>query len=290
MTRTIELTREPRLAGLFAKAVATSAGRGGALPDLEVVRPDVKVDPDALAAYDRVCGFPLRDELPSTYLHVLTFPLQVALFADRSYPYPLTGSVHLSNRIVQHRPVGVREPLRLSVRATGATPHRRGATVDIEGQVHAGDELVWEGSSTYLYRGQKAEGQVPPKAEQPQAVDGTGALWRLPAGLGRRYAAVSGDVNPIHMSRLGAKALGFPTTIAHGMWSAARMLAAVENRVSPAYAFDVAFGKPVLLPTTVKFVAQEPRQDTWDLALRSPKKDTVYVRASIAPADAGPIS
>lgn len=290
MTRTIELTKEPRLAGLFAKAVATSAGRGGALPDLEVVRPDVKVDPGALAAYDRVCGFPLRDELPSTYLHVLTFPLQVALFADRSYPYPLTGSVHLSNRIVQHRPVGVREPLRLSVRATDATPHRRGATVDIEGQVHAGEELVWEGSSTYLYRGQKAEGQAPPKAEQPAAVDGTGALWRLPAGLGRRYAAVSGDVNPIHMSKLGAKALGFPTTIAHGMWSAARMLAAIENRVSPAYVFDVAFGKPVLLPTTVKFVAQQPRQNTWDLALRSPKKDTVYVRASIAPAAAGPIS
>lgn len=290
MTRTIELTREPRLAGLFAKAVATSAGRGGALPDLEVVRPDVKVDPAALAAYDRVCGFPLRDELPSTYLHVLTFPLQVALFADRSYPYPLTGSVHLSNRIVQHRPVGVREPLRLSVRATDATPHRRGATVDIKGQVHAGEELVWEGSSTYLYRGQKAEGEVPPKADEPEAVDGTGALWRLPGDLGRRYAAVSGDVNPIHMSRLGAKALGFPTTIVHGMWSAARMLAAVENRVPPAYVFDIAFGKPVLLPSTVKFVAHDGPDGVWQLALRNAKKGTVLARASVGPAGAGSIS
>lgn len=284
MTRTIELSDEPRLGPLFAKAVATSSLRKATrLPDLEVVRRDVRVDPTALADYDRVCGFPLRDELPSTYLHVLTFPLQVALFADRSYPYPLTGSVHLQNRITQHRPVRLGEPLSLSVRSQDARPHRRGATADLVGQVRVGDELVWEGVSTYLYRGQKAPGEVPERVDEPDALDGEGAIWRLPKDLGRRYAAVSGDVNPIHMNPLAAKALGFPTVIVHGMWSAARMLAAVENRLPDAYVMDVSFRKPVLLPSTVKYLVSAV-DGGYDLALRNARKGAEHARGSIRPA------
>ena len=58
--------------------------------------------------------------------------------------------------------------------------------------------------------------------------------WRLPGDLGRRYAAVSGDRNPIHLYPLTAKALGFPRQIAHGMWSLARCVAALENRLPDA--------------------------------------------------------
>ena len=50
--------------------------------------------------------------------------------------------------------------------------------------------------------------------------------WRVPDDIGRRYAKVSGDVNPIHMSSLTAKALGFKRAIAHGMWVKAHALAA----------------------------------------------------------------
>lgn len=35
------------------------------------------------------------------------------------------------------------------------------------------------------------------------------AVWRVSADVGRRYATVSGDVNPIHLSALAARALGF---------------------------------------------------------------------------------
>ena len=59
-------------------------------------------------------------------------------------------------------------------------------------------------------------------------------MWRLPADLGRRYAAVSGDHNPIHLYPLTAKAFGFPRQIAHGMWTKARCVAAMENRLPDA--------------------------------------------------------
>src|SRR5699024_12511122 len=41
--------------------------------------------------------------------------------------------------------------------------------------------------------------------------------WTLPADAGRRYGAVSGDVNPIHLSALSAEACGFPGALGHGL-------------------------------------------------------------------------
>ena len=95
--------------------------------------------------------------------------------------------------------------------------------------VTADGENVWEETSTYLRRGKGDEsassGSVFPDAEP------TGIVWKLPGDLGRRYAAVSGDHNPIHLYPITAKALGFPRQIAHGMWTMARCVAALENRL-----------------------------------------------------------
>ena len=82
-------------------------------------------------------------------------------------------------------------------------------------------------------------------SRQPEPAAST---WRLPGDLGRRYAAVSGDHNPIHLYALTAKAFGFPRQIAHGMWSKARCLAALDGRLPDAVTVEVAFKKPVLLP------------------------------------------
>ena len=77
------------------------------------------------------------------------------------------------------------------------------------------------------------------------------AQWRVGDDLGRRYASVSGDHNPIHLHALSAKALGFPRAIAHGMWTKARCLASL--RLPDAFAVDVQFKQPILLPSKVTF-------------------------------------
>ena len=100
----------------------------------------------------------------------------------------------------------------------------------------------------------RAAATTPRRRARPFAeVPPGGVEWRLPADLGRRYAAVSGDRNPIHLYPLTAKALGFPRQIAHGMWSKARCVAAIENRLPDAVRVDVAFKKPIVLPGTVAF-------------------------------------
>jgi len=80
------------------------------------------------------------------------------------------------------------------------------------------------------------------------------ATWSLPGDLGRRYGSVSGDLNPIHVHPLSARLFGFPSAIAHGMWTAARCLAALQPRLPQAFTVEVAFRKPILLPARVDFV------------------------------------
>jgi acyl dehydratase len=259
----------PSLARLFVTAALTARGRGGALPDTRLARAGVTVDPARLAAYSSVCGFPLTGVLPVTFPHLLAFPLQTALMTDRAFPLPLPGLVHVRQQIAQVRPIAAGEPLDVEVWAERLAPHRRGATVDLCAAVSADGAEVWRGRSTYLARGATAPAGAPEAdTDVPVAApERTSARWRVPADAGRRYARVSGDVNPIHLSALSARAFGFPRAIAHGMWVEARALAALSGRLPDALDVDVAFRRPLLLPSTVELATARTGVG-WDFAVR----------------------
>lgn len=272
------------LASLYAKAAVGSVGpRAATLPTTELVRAEVAVDRTHLAEYARVCGFRLTDALPPTYPHVLAFALQVELMAGRDFPLPLPGLVHVRNAITVHRAVDAGERLRITVHAERFVGHPKGAQVDLVAAVDVDGARVWDGRSTYLARGanapEPAPGPVPPPAE---LTDGPpAAVWRVPDDTGRRYASVSGDVNPIHLHPLTAKAFGFPRAIAHGMWTAARSLSAVAGRLPAAVHHDVAFGRPLLLPSTVELRTRHT-DGGWDLDVRSATAG--HLTATVRPA------
>ncbi|MGN6088622.1 MAG: MaoC family dehydratase [Actinomycetales bacterium] len=270
----------PSLPRLFARAALLGRGQKGgdsaSLPTRRVRRSGVRVEGGRLARYDTLCGYPLADTLPVTGPHLLTFPMQVQLMAARDFPLALVGLVHVRNEIRQHRPVGVSELLDLEVWAERLASHPRGATADLCALVSVGGETVWESRSVYLSRGATApagasEADVAaglPTAAEVEAAATGHAVWKVPGDLGRRYASVSGDVNPIHLWPLTAKAFGFPRAIAHGMWTHARSLAALSGRLPDALVAEVAFRKPVLLPSTV-LLATAPGDGGWDLAVTS---------------------
>ena len=283
MARTV-LPEAPAMPALFARAALTARGRGGALPDTRLAREGVVADPAQVAAYARVCRFPLADALPVTYPHVLAFPLQVALMTDRSFPLALPGLVHVRNTVDVLRPVGAGEALDLEVWAERFAAHRSGATVDLCASVSAGGAEVWRGRSTYLARGATAPDGAPGSDVEVQvrALDRASAQWRVPDDAGRRYARVSGDVNPIHLSGLTAKAFGFRRAIAHGMWVKARALAALSGRLPDALTVDVAFRKPLFLPSTVA-LATAAVGDGWDLAVRHASSGTEHLVGTVRP-------
>jgi acyl dehydratase len=278
------LESAPNLAALYAKATVTAWGRGGGLPDTRLARTGVPVDPAHLAEYDRVCRLPLNDVLPVTYPHMLTFPLQMALMSDRSFPLALPGLVHVRNRIEVLRPIGADALLDLEVWAENFAQHRSGAAVDLRARVSAGGQEVWSSTSTYLARGAKAPAGAPAADIDVRVGDLSRATvtWRIPDDAGRRYAKVSGDVNPIHLSGITAKAFGFKRAIAHGMWVKARVLGALAGRLPDALAVDVSFRKPLFLPSTV-MLATARAEDGWDVAVRNAKSGIDHLLATVRP-------
>ncbi|HEY8663003.1 MAG TPA: MaoC/PaaZ C-terminal domain-containing protein [Propionibacteriaceae bacterium] len=291
MTERVVLDAGPNMAPMLAKSMArgvvrkVSGRRPEKLPDREVVLADVAQSASRLAAYDHVCGFGVRDLVPATWLHVQTFPLQLVLLSAPDSPFSLAGMVHVTNSMTLYRPVSVGERLRLSSSYGPPREHRRGVLIDMVGEAHVGDELVWRGVSAYLVRGETLPGMLP--EDQPDGVRlpsdveiDADAVWGLPANLGRRYAGVSGDINPIHTSALGGKAFGFPRAIIHGMWTHARVLAALEPRLPDTYRMDVRFTKPILLPSSVRFGARH-EGDHWTAVVRPRSGEKSYLVARI---------
>ena len=96
-------------------------------------------------------------------------------------------------------------------------------------------------------------------------------MLTITAGQIRRYASVGGDHNPIHTNPVAAKLFGFPTVIAHGMFSAAAILANIEGQLPAAVQYSVRFAKPVVLPAKAGLYVERTADGGWDLALRNKK-------------------
>ena len=264
---------------------------GGPLPELREERHDVPVDADHVAAYARLCGFPVKDTLPLPYPHLLAFGLHMQMMTDSSFPFPAIGTVHLENRITQHRPIGLDERLQVTAHPEHLRPHAKGQVYDMVTRVHSRGELVWEETSTFLRRGATASTGSTPGGSVAAVADGSdfpdapasGTVWQLPGDLGRRYGAVSGDRNPIHLYGVTAKAFGFPRQIAHGMWSMARCVGALENRLPDAVTVAVAFKKPILLPGSVAFGSRRV-DGGYAFSLSSPRTGAPHLAGQATPA------
>ncbi|MCW2541810.1 MAG: MaoC domain protein dehydratase [Frankiales bacterium] len=243
------------------------SGRAALSPDLVLRTGPQAIDQARLAAYQRVCGARVSDVLPPGYLHVLGFPLAMARMTQADFPFPLLGLVHVVNRTSQHRQLTLADRPRLAVHAANLRPHRSGQQVDIITEARLDDALVWTETSTYLCRGRREERrnfpQEPPNSPQdppnsPQERHGVGIRFQVPADVGRRYAAVSGDRNPIHLSAMSARLFGFRRAIAHGMWLQARLLSCFEGRLPDQFVVECEFRKPVPLPGDVRLIETRP--------------------------------
>ena len=218
--------------------------------------------------------------LPFLYLHTATNPLVLGILTHPDLPFVALGSVHTRAVICQHRYIMQSEVLDVTVSLGSASrPHRRGSEVDIVTTVRTAGtaEVLWESINTYLFFHKPARGshKLAPVNGRSIGLD-VAALARqtprsdsvltekvrksvtLESTLGRLYAGLCYDYNPIHIYTWAARLLGFKQTIAHGMCVAGRALFDLEQtaaKLLPHHIslagrvrLEVTFKKPMFLP------------------------------------------
>ncbi|MGB2400701.1 MAG: MaoC family dehydratase [Porticoccaceae bacterium] len=248
----LHLEGPPNVALLLAKALI-KIGKyriGNPLPPLTAHWENLHIDQSHLQDYNRICGFE-SNQMPATYLWVRAFPLIMSVLVSRQFPLPAMGQVHLRNQISVHSPLDLDKPFNITAAVDHSELSSKGLEWSMQISVTAVNQIVWSSRSTFLYR---CNTGIERSSKPLNKAQGDQQSWQLPSDLGRHYASISGDYNPIHLSAFSAKLFGFKQAIAHGMWSKARCLAAMNSLIPQAgYSVNVNFLKPVFLPSKVNF-------------------------------------
>ena len=248
-----------------------------ALPVIESHAPAATLDAGWLVDYRACVGLAASDALPPLALQLAAAPLHLTILADARFPFKALGLVHLSQQITQWRAIAADEPVQLRAFTGDARPEKRGMSFCIHTQALCRGELVWQahtralapGPTLAVHRQPGAVTQAParegsdpsiaastqkPTSAAPDVAPSPASEFPLqvPEDMGRRYAAIAGDLNPIHQRALLARLFGFRRAIVHGTWTLARALALADLPGSGAYSLEAAFRRPVELPSDVR--------------------------------------
>lgn len=214
--------------------------------------------------YGNFCNevdWPAGDQLHPLYLQMLSLPLQMQCLLDKQSPFPLLGLIHAANRISVVNECDISEAFECRVRFNDVRPHQRGWEVDVMLEAWQHGQLVYRAISSYLVKVKAVH--VAPRAVHNESHEECDTQQKaliseitVPSNTGRRYAKLSGDYNPIHISAISAKAFGFKKPIAHGMWTLARAVSAFVSHYSGSNSLQLKdvecrFKKPVFLPSDI---------------------------------------
>jgi acyl dehydratase len=262
----------PTMMPLYAQSLLPRRRAPEHMPEMSAQVHDVTPLSGELARYRQLCGMQASSLLPVSYPQLLAGPLHAAIVCHREFPFPAMGLVHVRNVIRMHRPCFENLPLDLVARVHEARPVARGHEFYLHSFASFRGELVWESTTTVLSLKRVDPGQ--PRASSPTSPSAEAApnvYWEtaetveLPPDLGRAFAALSGDWNPIHVSAPTARLFGFPRAIIHGMWTFGRALGSMDGLLPNCPAtWRVDFRRPVLLPSTISIQRRiVPRGVAW---------------------------
>lgn len=258
---------------------------GETAPRIEATLAAVRPEPEHLARYAALCEGPQTDVVPIAYPHMLASGMHLAMLSSPAFPISVLGLVHVNNRIIRERTQDAAEPMALRSWLEGHRDTERGQEFDLETEGLAGRAVIWRETCTFLARrrGRPASRSIADKTRESRIDKGTVAStsFAVPAGLGRRYASVSGDYNPIHLADVTARPFGFRKAIAHGMWSLARCAAELgEAGMMGQTMLDVAFRLPVYLPAWVTLESRAAAGAV-DFALKDSSGNRLYLTGEL---------
>lgn len=237
------------------------------LPRLSAKRIQVKIDTYHLARYCDVCGITFSNKLPILYPHVIAAPLHMWLITHPTFPLRLLGAVHLRNHIIQQRPIDITETVSITCCITTERRTEKGIEFDFTTVLHNNSEIVWEGLTTYFVRGKFGKADPESTLTHLEKIPNSQTLkkWHIHERIAKRYAVITQDYNPIHLSKWLAKLFGFQRDLAHGFCVLAKSLN--EAKIFPpinantAQRLDVLFKGPTYLDSHVVLKQKDNRFD-----------------------------
>lgn len=224
------------------------------------------------AFHDIFGGF--VSDVPLSLFYCMAQRTHLAQMLDARFPWPAPGLVHVSNSLEQHAPIDADQGFiidaHVAIPARGPDVSPRRLRPQFTVGFYQNEQLVVTCKSTY----QVMKGQAPERATKKatkvfEPAEGwfNPSHWQLGSGMGRRYARVSGDFNPIHLHSMTSRWFGFKKPIIHGMYMMARAQAEIEKLSGrSAKHIDVTFKRPVVLPARVQlWLSKEADQHRYEV-------------------------
>jgi hypothetical protein len=220
-------------------------------------------------------------QVPLTYFYLLAQRAQIALMLDARFPHAIPGLIHASNKMRFHDvfqedlPLGVE----VSVFAALRTDDAKSVVFNVE-MTQSGRCII---TCTSEYRIPRKSRRKPAEYRQPKTFPETflQETWAFDISLCRRYAMISSDFNPIHLSSLLARALGFSRAIAHGMHSIGRAASSIERHTgSPLIEIAAHFKRPILVATEATFGFDSIATTQGDFFVMLPQEQQLAISGS----------
>jgi hypothetical protein len=189
-----------------------------------------------------------------SYLYLLAQRAQLAAMLDTDFIYSIPGLIHTGNELkMDAKPVLNKNiEQRVGIKIEGKEQGRlRRIFFEVE-MVQDGCQIAHNRSTYVLNNINKLSTKKiiikTPKSELANAV--MSEAWPLAENIGRQYAKLSGDFNPIHLHSIVSRWYGFPRPIVQGMYLVARAEASIVRQMQrPLHTISVKFRSPVSLPS-----------------------------------------
>ena len=251
------------------------------------------------------------------YLQVLTLRMQLEMMINQPFPFKPMGLVHLANHIEVNYLPKQNAQLLLQTSFKELIWHKNGWVFALLSEGFVNGKLAIAATAYYLSRQRhtqvnkntdvisevnleeatskskvvaKISSEIPIIDELLPPFD-MSVDMNFPLGIGRQYARVSGDFNPIHLTRWTAKLMGFKQAIAHGMYSKALCISVIlkqemENRkgalAQTSMQFSTQFIQPIYLPTRCELnVKREGEGIDFSLTSKSRAKAREHLRTKV---------
>lgn len=241
----------------------------------------LQIDPQHFQKYQQF--FAYNAPVPNApYFYLLAQKAQLWFLTLPQFVFKPMGMVHLGVSFNQLGALELKADYQLQLDLHSVRTCKAGVIFEVRARFVIGDAPVLEINNIYLNRIKNLSPEPLPqlfdfKEDLPESQNEV--LYYRQKRI-RRYAILSKDINPIHLSRLSARAFGFRRAIVHGMYNVCSIYSVIyQHKLSCAYnphRSIFAFKSAVFLPATAQLAHQVQNQQC-DVVLSG--KERVYMLA-----------